>query len=131
MGRDDRGVAQAWAVYEQRWAELNAALGAGAPDPLTFAGVPWPVREAPRQADDLRPQAIKGFVLAAAHSPGVPKRERIRRALKRWHPDKFARVVDRVEDGEKEAVRAAAGVVVRCLNDMLEKENDAGERCQW
>ncbi|KAI9461289.1 hypothetical protein BJY52DRAFT_1260573 [Lactarius psammicola] len=101
---------------------------------LTFERIPWPVVDAPlldcgtpRTRLDvlLRHEAIREFVLSSAHSPDVAPKDRIRAALRRWHPDKFARVLSQVIESDRDAVAEGMGVVVRCLNDMLEKENQS------
>lgn len=142
-----REVAGAWSSYEARWGQLSqrrpSSPGAPTPLPLTFERIPWPVADAigavpplepldgrtrrTRGALDelLRPEAIREFLLSPAHSPDVSSKDRIRAALRRWHPDKFARVLNQVMDSDKDAVTEGMGIVVRCLNDMLERENHA------
>ncbi|KAI0000377.1 hypothetical protein BJV77DRAFT_958884 [Russula vinacea] len=73
----------------------------------------------------LGPEAIREFLLSPAHSPDVVAKDRIRAALRRWHPDKFARVLSQVVESDKDAVAEGVGIVVRCLNEMLERENHA------
>jgi len=73
----------------------------------------------------LRPEAIREFLLSPAHSPEVSSKDRIRAALRRWHPDKFARVLGLVVESDKDDVADGVGIVVRCLNEMLERENQA------
>ncbi|KAH9994920.1 hypothetical protein BJV74DRAFT_770149, partial [Russula compacta] len=95
---------------------------------LTFERIPWPVAEVPldRSLDVLlRPDAIRQFLLSPTHSPDLSPRDRIRAALRRWHPDKFARVLSQVMESDRDIVAEGMGIVVRCLNDMLERENHA------
>ena len=109
---------------------------------LTFERIPWPVanleeaippplggrrtRRTSRALDELlRPEAIREFLLSPAHSPEVSSKDRIRTALRRWHPDKFARLLGLVVESDKDAVADGVGIVVRCLNEMLERENHA------
>jgi hypothetical protein len=73
----------------------------------------------------LRPEAIREFLLSPAHSPEVSSKDRIRTALRRWHPDKFARLLGLVVESDRDAVADGVGIVVRCLNEMLERENHA------
>jgi len=73
----------------------------------------------------LRPEAIREFLLSPAHSPDVSPKDRIRAALRRWHPDKFARVLSLVAESDRDTVAEGGGIVVRCLNEMLERENHA------
>ena len=130
--RRAREIASAWSSYEARWVQMSQSRRQLAPPPLTFERIPWPVAAAdlPLEMLDrraleelLRPEAIREFLLSPAHSPDVSSKDRIRAALRRWHPDKFARVLGQVKDSDKDLVTDGMGIVVRCLNDMLEKEN--------
>lgn len=130
--RRAREIASAWRTYEARWALLGQRQPElGLLSALTFERIPWPVADAPpllldrRTRPDalLRHGAIREFLLSSAHSPDVSPKDRIRAALRRWHPDKFARVLSQVTESDRDAVAEGMGVVVRCLNDMLEKEN--------
>ena len=114
-----------------------AERGLGLLGALTFERIPWPVAKGEDAArllrldgtaqalDALRPEAIREFLLSSAHSPDVAPKDRIRAALRRWHPDKFARVLSLVIESDRDAVAEGMGIVVRCLNDMLERENHA------
>lgn len=140
--RRAREIANAWSSYETRWTLLSQSQGrrqlGGTSSSLTFERIPWPVADSPldgrrttrRTALDehehlLRPEAICEFILSPAHSPGVSSKDRIRAALRRWHPDKFARVLGMVAESDRDAVADGVGIVVRCLNEMLERENHA------
>ena len=136
-------IANAWSSYETRLGLLNQSqsqrhLGGAS---LTIERIPWPVadpeaitppldgrRSISRRAaldELLRPEAIREFLLSPAHSPEVSSKDRIRTALRRWHPDKFARLLGLVVESDRDAVADGVGIVVRCLNDMLERENHA------
>jgi hypothetical protein len=136
--RRARKIANAWSSYDARWCTLSQRQQPGAPPPppLTFERIPWPVAAAVEPLDGrttrtrdldelLRPEAICEFLLSPAHSPEVVPKDRIRAALRRWHPDKFARVLGQVVENDKDAVAEGVGIVVRCLNEMLERENHA------
>ena len=81
-------------------------------------------------ADDIT------FILVSNYfqSPLLPDKDksrspkdRIKEHLRRWHPDRFeSKVLPRVIESEKEKVKQGAGNVVRCLNDLLRKENETG-----
>jgi len=138
-------IVNAWSSYETRWGLLSQnqsqnqrQLGGAS---LTFERIPWPVADSEviippldgrrsrrrRAALDelLRPEAIREFILSPAHSPEVSSKDRIRTALRRWHPDKFARLLGLVVESDRDAVVDGVGIVVRCLNEMLERENHA------
>ena len=130
--RRAREIASAWSSYEARWGLLSQRQQLAALPPLTFERIPWPVAAAVEPVDGrtsldelLGPEAIREFLLSPAHSPDVVSKDRIRAALRRWHPDKFARVLSQVVESDKDAVAEGMGIVVRCLNEMLERENHA------
>lgn len=112
-------VKVAWAVYERSWANLLL----GGAETLTFWNIPWPVLQPPQSVRDITPEAIAGFLLSGFHSERIPRRERVREALKRWHPDRFGRLRSRITPDEWASVECGAGVVIRCLNRLLESDN--------
>ena len=103
--------------YESRWAALLSSS-----ETLGFRDIPWPMFSQPRSLDDISPSKVALFVLSPMH-PGETRRDKIRNALKRWHPDRFGRLSSRVEEADKEAIEEGVGIVVRCLNDLLERES--------
>ena len=132
--RRAREIASAWRTYEARWGLLSQRQPElGLLSALTFERIPWPVVDVPLDRTTtsttldgmLRPEAIREFLLSSAHSPDVSPKDRIRAALRRWHPDKFSRVLSQVMESERGLVEEGMGIVVRCLNDMLEREHHA------
>jgi hypothetical protein len=142
--RRAREIANAWSSYEKRWGLLSQSQNQrqlGSASLLTFERIPWPVADSeiipPSPLDDrrrtrrgaldelLRPEAIREFLLSPAHSSEVSSKDRIRAALRRWHPDKFARLLGLVVESDRDDVADGVGIVVRCLNEMLERENHA------
>lgn len=103
--------------YESRWAALLSSS-----ETLEFRDIPWPMFSRPKSLSDIKPAKVTLFVLSPLH-PGETRREKIRNALKRWHPDRFGRISSRVEEADREAVEEGMGIVVRCLNDLLERES--------
>ncbi|KAI0768814.1 hypothetical protein BD413DRAFT_433600, partial [Trametes elegans] len=87
---------------------------------LGFCDVPWPTFAQPRSLEELTPAKVAKFVLSPSH-PGEAHRDKIRNALRRWHPDRFGRVLARATDDERESLEEGMGIVARCLNDLLEK----------
>ncbi|KAH9994922.1 hypothetical protein BJV74DRAFT_340961 [Russula compacta] len=83
---------EAWRAYERRW---SAITGDGS-SRLTFKSIPWPMTVPPRSAAEITPAAVAKFIFSPAHSEGVSRKERIRSALRRWHPDRFGRVLSRL-----------------------------------
>ena len=103
--------------YQARWGELLSSEGT-----LGFRDIPWPTFAQPTALEDLSPAKVAMFVLSPLH-PGETRREKVRNALRRWHPDRFGRLASRIEEGEKEAIEEGVGIVARCLNDLLERES--------
>ena len=115
-----RGQEEAWKAYGRRWTTI---AGDHSGSPLRFKSIPWPTTVPPRSVADITPVAISKFIFSPAHSDGMGRKERIRCALRRWHPDRFGRVLARVDGKDKEAVERGVGIVARCLNDLLAQEN--------
>lgn len=120
--RLERATVDAWNVYELRWVALSAAYDGIV---LKFRDIPWPLLIPPLTPSEITAEGIGAFILSTAHSPEQSPKERIRAALLRWHPDRFCRVLGRVRESERNAVEEGVGTVVRCLNDLLTKDNKA------
>lgn len=120
-GRAEREQAErvAWQDYEAKWNTLGS--NESSDEELTFDTIPWPMITAPRTVEDIRPARITMFLLSPQHSVGQSRKDRIRTALRRWHPDRFGRILARVRDEDKARVEEGAGIVVRCLNNLLER----------
>ena len=114
--RKVKAVVKAWKRYEERWAGIS-----GSEERLSFATIPWPTVTRPTGAAGITKENIREFLLSKYHSKGVSDKDRIRAALKLWHPDKFKRTLDRVGDKDKALVEKAAGGVARCLNGLMEE----------
>ncbi|KAI0812362.1 hypothetical protein BC629DRAFT_1472366 [Irpex lacteus] len=61
------------------------------------------------------------FILSSQHSEGLSMKDRVKSALRRWHPDRFGRILARVSDEDKGKVEEGAGIVARCLSNLLER----------
>ncbi|PCH43520.1 hypothetical protein WOLCODRAFT_33841, partial [Wolfiporia cocos MD-104 SS10] len=86
---------------------------------LTFGAIPWPMFSTPLMVEDITPARVAMFILSPMHSEAQSRKDKIRAALKRWHPDRFGRLLVRVEEHDRESVTEGVGVVVRCLNNLL------------
>lgn len=127
--RTQSRIAVAWRAYEARWESM---LALSSRELITFATIPWPVLHPPKSYADgdglaaLSTLSIAQFLLSPDHSPGIPARDRLRAAIRKWHSDKFNRFVARMrsDDGEDEAGRImeGVGVVARALTQLLELE---------
>ncbi|KAG5648515.1 hypothetical protein DXG03_003126 [Asterophora parasitica] len=115
--RAEKLIVDAWNEYEERWASLVTSS-----EPLTFSEIPWPVTLQPMDPDDMRPASIVQFLVSHLHSENQTRKERIRAAQLRWHPDRFQRILGRVTDADKAKVEEAVGIIARCLNDLMAQE---------
>ena len=116
-GRLDKAIVDAWTDYETRWSILATSS-----ESLTFTLIPWPIVTPPAKAEDITPASISQFLFSSTHSQGQTRKERIRSAQLRWHPDRFRRLMGRVIEKDKNEVEEAVGIVARCLNDLMAQE---------
>ena len=114
--KSDKLMVDAWTNYESRWTTLMSSS-----DPLDFKTIPWPVTKLASSPIDLTPEAISTFLFSELHSLQLSRKERIRSAQLRWHPDRFRRLMGRVKAEDKAKVEEAVGNVARCLNDLRNK----------
>jgi hypothetical protein len=106
-------ILKAWANYESRWSSL-----ASSKEELDFKTVPWPVIVPPRNTGDITRDAVVAFLFSGLHSQTQTRKERIRAAQLRWHPDRFRRFLGRVPENDKAAVEEGVGIVARSLNEL-------------
>lgn len=110
----EKVITSAWEIYERNWAIILSTS-----DLLSFSSIPWPTLNKPLRPSSITPAAISAFLLSESHSGSRKPKDRIREALRRWHPDRFGRLMQRVPLEEKETIEEAVGVVARCLNELL------------
>lgn len=122
-GLDGGKVAVRWKKYEAEWAKI-----ASSSEPLTFKNLPWPTINAPGNIEELTLPAIGNFLFSSHHSQEASRKDRLRNAQLRWHPDRFRRLMSRVSEEEKSKVEEGAGVVARVLNDLMEREKRKGSK---
>ncbi|KAG8947195.1 hypothetical protein FRC04_010918 [Tulasnella sp. 424] len=122
---DPEEVRSVWEQYSDQWRGLLDA------DPnqddvrhtLDGSRVPWPILD--YTSNSITPDDIQDLLLSSAHSTDLPVKKRIREALRLYHPDRFEKlVIERIENEDERArVRDRAGMVVRSLNALLERES--------
>jgi flagellar biosynthesis GTPase FlhF len=149
---------EAWDTYERRWTSLLSSttlmVDSGTQNGLRFSDIPWPVMRQPRNGGDLSTHLTKALIstfvlspyrLAESSStdlsdPRRLKKSRLREAMLRWHPDKFAKashlprvipipsdappplaqILARVTSEEdKKNIREGSEQVVRILNTLM------------
>ncbi|KAF8829163.1 hypothetical protein F5879DRAFT_934333 [Lentinula edodes] len=117
----EKSIVNVWEKYEKQWVSLISTSS----EPIKFSDIPWPVQHTVTSPEDLTPTGISAFLLSALHSQNQSRKERIRNAQLRWHPDRFQRVMRRVREEDKGSVAEGVGIVARCLNDMMTREKRA------
>jgi hypothetical protein len=110
-------------VYEEKWAALRSnAIGV---EHLSFYDIPWPSFENTRGSVDIIEERVLAFVCHPLHEHiqgGGGQAKSLRLEMLRWHPDKFeGKVLGKVVEGDREAVREAAGRVARILTTFSAK----------
>merc|ERR1712232_798260 len=95
-----------FAAYEEAWSCFETQA-AGGSQVLGCADIPWPL--------DL--PTVSG---AADHDSGPERKRKLRTALLRWHPDKWAPLLGRIRDVDKAEVTERVKEVTRRI--LAEKE---------
>jgi hypothetical protein len=117
--RRDRAklMVEAWERYESCWSSLPTTT-----EELDFKTVPWPLVLPPKSTDEITQEAVVTFLYSHHHSQDQSRKERIRNAQLRWHPDRFRRFLGRVSETDRATVEDGVGIVARVLNELTEKE---------
>ena len=116
----EKAVVDAWRNYEDQWATLATSS-----EPLTFTEIPWPLISPPSSATNITSAGVVLFLFSPFHSQNLSRKDRIRSAQLRWHPDRFRRLMGRVAQQDRAAVEEGVGAVARCLNDLMARETNA------
>jgi hypothetical protein len=122
--KERRRRADAREAYRRGWDELSGSEAKSAD--LGFGDIPWPVSGRAPDLSQLNAEAISAF-LFIPESQGLDEAERarirkeeLRGAMLRFHPDKFeGRVVPRVKEEDRTAVREGANAVTRAVTALL------------
>ncbi|KAF8523932.1 hypothetical protein BU17DRAFT_43431, partial [Hysterangium stoloniferum] len=107
---------EAFILYEQQWTTLFSRKD------LTFHSIPWPQYPPPAAVLDINMRNIREFlrVPALAGTSSCLLKTTVRQALLRFHPDKTALLLARVEESQRQAVVEGCTAVARCLNEIKE-----------
>lgn len=120
--KEGRRRREAWDDYETRWKKCTSAEVAN--HSLNFQDIPWPVFSVPSATEDLTTERISVFLLYGldGETESKTRKERIREALLRWHPDKFeGKMGAKLDLRDKDSVLDGVGIVARCLNELMAK----------
>ncbi|KDQ11995.1 hypothetical protein BOTBODRAFT_113507 [Botryobasidium botryosum FD-172 SS1] len=91
---------------------------------LTFDTIAWPVVSPPRSPESLTTRRIEAFLLSALHSGEATRAQRLRNAMRIWHPDKWeGSWIWLVEERDKARVMEGVAKVARALSELLNAES--------
>lgn len=122
---DDMALVKAWTSYQRRWETLGQSTTFSTP--ITYMSIPWPVTSEPNYPLTLTPERMAHFLLSPLHSAGKPGMDRLREAMKLWHPDKFeGRFMAFVTVSERAVVREGLGMVARGLIELMRLQKKFG-----
>lgn len=122
------------AEQRQAWVKRSAALfttGEIQSVRLTFQDIPWPIYAAKGgeveyivTLDDLCTKNVKEFLLDLARDKvemeyEAARKKVLRDAIRMFHPDRWHRVLPRVEEAERENVKQGVELCSRIINDLL------------
>ncbi|KAF6758108.1 hypothetical protein DFP72DRAFT_212972 [Ephemerocybe angulata] len=127
--KSEEDLIRLFIFHDQQWTRIESYKA------LQWSDFPWPVLNfiGPRSERELTMPAISEYILSAFDwkTDKARSKERLREHIRKWHPDRFeARFLSRVPDGkgERDRVRAGAGLVVRHLTELLGQFNDLKTR---
>lgn len=122
------------AEQRQAWVKRSTALFATGEIQsvrLTFQDIPWPIYAAKGgeveyivTLDDLCTKNVKEFLLDLARDKAemeyeAARKKVLRDAIRMFHPDRWHRVLPRVEEAERENVKHGVELCSRIINDLL------------
>lgn len=107
------GVGVAAERQDAEWARLEEYLERNS-DPVRMADIPWPRDES----------CITGVILG---DPAATVKRRLAVALRRWHPDKWRRIIDRVAPEERQdIVEKVKTITQKLLQEKKRLTNSSG-----
>jgi hypothetical protein len=111
-------------AYERHWVGLLGSKSKSAD--LSFGDIPWPVSARSPSISEITAEAISSFLFLRGDEGhdeagrGRARKEELRGTILRFHPDKFeGRVIPRIKDEERAAVREGANAVTRAVTTMM------------
>jgi hypothetical protein len=114
-------VVRIYQQHEQQWSKMSAH------SEVAWDMLPWPMYKKPNSAEEITSGAVDAYIMSP-HYPDQDKstKDRVRQQLRRWHEDHFnQKVLSKVNERDKDRVKAAAGTVTRNLNNLLERANES------
>lgn len=105
-------MAAAFQKHEEAWSKLEAILDTRS-DTIRLADIPWPPEGC----------SITGVLQG---DPASLAKRRLASALRRWHPDKWRRILDRVPEEEHEKVTERVKNIAQRLLEEKKKLTEPG-----
>lgn len=99
--------------HRRQWEKIQSR------ESLIWEDFPWPMFKTPSNPEDLTTAAIHSYVLSPFQPQDRSQKDRIKELIRRWHPDRFGRILSKVKASDRERVDEGGGSVVRVLNDLL------------
>ncbi|KAJ8519800.1 hypothetical protein ONZ45_g3323 [Pleurotus djamor] len=111
---EERGIMDKWHAYEDSWRRLTRSGGV-----IRFHDIPWP-QENMDTSDQLDMASMQRFILSTlrVRSNRATRKEIIRAAWLRWHPDKLSTILNRIDPEDEERVREGISMVMVCLKEL-------------
>ncbi|KAJ7072258.1 hypothetical protein C8F01DRAFT_236593 [Mycena amicta] len=110
----ERAIREGWKRYENGWRKVDEA----AMSSLSFSDVPWPLTWTPKTVEEMTAKEVEAFLFSPLHSVGQSTKERVRKALLRWHPDRSRGLLAKIKERDRELVEGGAGLIARQMNEI-------------
>jgi hypothetical protein len=138
---EERALRRAWEAYDRAWDRLVMSVRpvktfTFRKVAFSFADVPWPVlpplsrctdsgtdNPPVLELEDITTQRVAQFLLHPHRTPDKSRKEKLRDAILRYHPDKFeGRILPRILSEDRTRVQEGVSIVMRCLNELMSVE---------
>lgn len=131
---EERTLKRAWEKYDKEWEMLAISIRPTKSFTFrkisfTFLDVPWPILRDTDTKEPLRMElghlttaAIERFLLHPLRAPCKSRRDKLRDAVLRFHPDKFSRYLHRIVEEDRARVQEGVIIVTKCLNELMGSE---------
>ncbi|KAF9493089.1 hypothetical protein BDN71DRAFT_1450803 [Pleurotus eryngii] len=124
---EEDGIMRTWNAYEERWRRLTRpGTGTDQHMAIRFRDIPWPQGSAADKepgvgtVEELDVESMQRFFLATlrVRTNKMTRKELVRAAWLRWHPDKLVSVLARVVPEDVGLVQEGVGLVMVCLKAL-------------
>ena len=129
---ENAALQQAFQRYERMWDQFRVSKGIESKTiTLKFEDLPWPVVKVCGLVSpmDITRDSVREFVLHPLRTIAMAtqtRRKCISKEMLRWHPDKFLKVIGKIEAGQRESVLEAANAISQFLSEMLSEAPEHG-----